>query len=92
MFHTSRPKCQDFEKCDSLLLNLFLLLKNSNVKSNIFEEVQNVYGLKTLKLIKAVITRWLSHGRAAERVLECYEPLIAALDEICLRKKELAVR
>ena len=86
------PKYEDFVKFDSLLLNLFLLLKNSNVKSNILEEVQNAYGLKMLKLIKTVITHWLSHGRAAERVLERYEPLIATLDEIYLRKKELAVR
>ena len=81
------PKYEDFVKFDRLLLNLFLLLKNSNVKSNIFEEVQNAYGLKTLKLIKVAITRWLTHGRAAERVLERYEPLIPALDEIYLRKK-----
>ena len=45
-----------------------------------------------LKLIKVVITRWLSHRRAAERVLERYEPLIAALDEMSLRKKEPVVR
>ena len=45
-----------------------------------------------LKLIKAVITPSLSHGRAAERVLECYEPLIPALEEIYLRKKEPVVR
>ena len=86
------PKYEDFVKFDSLLLNLFLLLKNSDMKSNIFEEVQNAYGLKMLKLIKAVVTHWLSHGRAAERVLERYEPLIAALEEIYLRKKEPAVR
>ena len=86
------PKYEDFVIFDSLLLNLFLLLKNSNVKSNIFEEVQNTYGFKMLKLIKVVITRWLSHGRAAERVLERYEPLIPALDEMSLRKKEPVVR
>ena len=50
------PKYDNFVKFDSLLLNLYLLLKNSTVKSNIFEEVQNAYGLKSLKLIKAVTT------------------------------------
>ena len=62
------------------------------MKSNTFEEVQNAYGLKTLQPLKSVITCWLSHGRAAERVLEHYEPLIAALDKIYLREKEPAVR
>ena len=60
-------KHDDFVKFDSLLLNLYLLWKNSSVKSNIFEEVQNAYGLKSLKLIKAMTIRWLSHGKAAER-------------------------
>ena len=54
-------KYGEFVKFDSLLLNLYLLLKNSTVKPNIFEEVQNAYGLKLLKLIKAVLTRWVSH-------------------------------
>ena len=82
------PKYDDFVKFDSLLLNLYLLLKNSTVKSNIFEEVPNAYGLKLLKLIKAVTTRWLSH----ERVLDCYKALVALLDSIYLRKKEAAAR
>ena len=82
------PKYDNFVKFDSLLLNLYLLLKNSTVKSNIFEEVPNAYGLKLLKLIKAVTTRWLSH----ERVLDCYKALVALLDSIYLRKKEPAVR
>ena len=51
------PKYDDFVKFDSLLLNLYLLLKNSTVKSNIFEEVQNACELKSLKLITVVTTR-----------------------------------
>ena len=76
------PKYEDFVKFDSLLLNLFLLLKNSRVKSTIFEGVQTVYGLTSLKLIKAAVTRWLSCGKAAERVLDCCESLVVALDAI----------
>ena len=86
------PRYNDFQKFDSLLLNLFLLLKNSSVKQSIFNEVQNAYGLQSLKLIKAAVTRWLSHGKAAERVLDRFESLVAALDEIYLRKHEPAVR
>ena len=42
-------KYDEFVKFHSLLLNLFLLLKNSRIKLNIFEEDQNAYGLKSLK-------------------------------------------
>ena len=72
-------------------LNLYLLLKNSTVKSNIFEELQNAYGLKSLKVIKSVTTRWLSHEKAVETVLDRSEALVASLDAIYLRKKEPAV-
>ena len=68
-------------------LNLYLLLKSSTVKSNIFEELQNAYGLKSLKVIKSVTTRWLSHGKAVETVLDRSEALVASLDAIYLRKK-----
>ena len=78
------PRYSDFQKFDSLLLNLFQLLKNSSVKQSIFNEVQNAYGLKSLKLIKAAVTRLLSHGKAAERVLDRFESLVAALDEMYL--------
>ena len=86
------PKYDDFVRLDSLLLNLYLLLKNSTFKSNVFEEVQNAYGLKSLKPIKAVTTRSLSNGKAVERVPDHYEALVASLDAIYLRNKELAVR
>ena len=48
-------------------------------QSNISEEVQNAYGLKSLKLIKAVTTRWLSYGNVVERVLNRYEVLVDSL-------------
>ena len=86
------PKYDDFVRLDSLLLNLYLLLKNSTFKSNVFEEVQNAYGLKSLKPIKAVTTRSLSNGKAVERVPDHYEALVASFDAIYLRNKELAVR
>jgi len=86
------PQFQEFSKFDGLLLNLYLLLKHSGVKQAIFEELQNAYDLPTLKLIKAAVTRWLSHGKACARVLLRFESLVAALDAIYLRKKEPAVR
>ena len=50
------PKFDEFKGFDSLLLNLYLLLKNSNVKQSILQEVQAAYGLQSLKLIKAAVT------------------------------------
>ena len=81
-------KYDDFVEFQRLLLNLYLLLKNSTVKSYIFEQVQNAYGLKSLKLIKVVTTRSLSHEKAVKRVLNRYEAFVASLDAIYLRKKE----
>ena len=86
------PKYDDFVKFDRLLLNLYLLLRNCTVTSNIFEDVHNAYGSKLLKLMKAVTTRWLSHRKAVQRVLHPYEALVASLDAIYLRKKEPTAR
>ena len=86
------PQFEDFKKFDGLLLNLYLLLKNRSVKQAIFDEVQKAYELTSLKLIKAAVMRWLSHGKAAQRVLDRFKTLVAALDEIYLRKSEPAVR
>ena len=86
------PFHKEFETFDGLLLNLYLLLKNSTVKSSIFEEVQQSYEQTSLKLIKAAVTRWLSHGKAAQRVLDRYSQLLEALNIIYQRKKEPAVQ
>ena len=86
------PEFKEFENFDGLLLNLYLLLKNSNVKQSMFEEVQQAYNLSSLRLIKAAVTCWLSHGQAGQRVLDRYEALVAALDAIYLCKREPAVR
>ena len=63
------PRYPNMVKFDSLLLNLSLVLKNSNNKTNAFMEVQEVYGLPKLKLIKAVYTRWLSQGKATDALI-----------------------
>ena len=86
------PFHKEFETFDGLLLNLYLSMKNSTVKSSIFDEVQKSYDLTSLKLIKAAVTRWLSHGKAAQRVLDRYQPLVEALNTIYERKKEPAVQ
>ena len=45
-------------------------MKNNSIKQAIFKEVQNAYGLTSVTLIKVAVTRWLSHGKVAQRVLD----------------------
>ena len=85
------PWHKPFENFDGLLLNLYLLLKNSSVKTLIFNEIQQSYNQPSLKLIKAATTRRLSHGRAAERILDRYQALVEALETVYGRKQEPAV-
>ena len=85
------PQYAHFKKFDSLLLNLYLLLKNSSVKQVIFDKVEKAYELTSLKLIKAAETHWLSHGKAAQWVLDRYESLVTSLDAIYEWTSEPAV-
>ena len=78
------PQFDEFKNFDSLLLNLYLLLKNSSMKQSIFNEVQCAYGLDSLKLIKDAVTCWRSHGTAAQLVFDCFEPLVASIGAMCL--------
>ena len=57
-------------------------MKNSIVKTSIFMKVQETYGLEKLELNKAEVTGWLSHGKASNICLDCYEPLLVSLEEI----------
>ena len=85
------PKYDEFKQVKVLLLILYYILKNSSVRQSIFEEVQKAYKLTSLKAIEAAATCWLGHGYAAQRVLDCYKPLVAELDIIYLCKSEPAV-
>ena len=44
-----------------------------------------------MKLIKAAVNRWLSHGKKAQRVLDCCKILMAPLYVIYMRRMEPAV-
>ena len=49
--------------------------------------------MKALKIVKAAVTRWLSHGAACKRCRERYVQIVEALDDITARdqtKPELA--
>lgn len=82
----------EFLEYDSLLLNLFLVFKNSTVRMSTFSDMQELYGMQSLKLIKAAVTRWLSHGKASQRVIDRFMPLVSALDEIYRKRREPAIK
>ena len=58
---------------DSLLLQLWKKFKFSMTNKSVLEEIQQVQGnLKTLKILKASASRWLSHVNSTKRVIEIF--------------------
>ena len=57
-------------------------MKHSTVKASVFGAAQTAVGEKTLKLLKAAPTRWLSHGEASKRLFSRFESLVDALDTL----------
>lgn len=70
---------------DALLLGLWKTFHFSSKNRYILREIQEAYGLKALNVIKAAVTRWLSHGAACKRCRERYGMIISALDDIVTR-------
>ena len=54
------------------MLLIYKLFDNSPQKFAIFKDVQASYDVKELSMVRASSTRWLSHGRACERIIERY--------------------
>ena len=44
--------------------------------------------LKPLKIIKACVTRWLTHGESCIQVIIRFEPLLDALDSIFMERSD----
>ena len=64
-------------------------MKCSSVKSVVYSEAQVVEGLKNLSLLKAVPTRWLSHGEATKCLISRFQPLIDSLDTMIMKDQKL---
>ena len=73
-------------KLDKLLLGLWKSFHYSTLNCSIITEIHKAYGMKELHLVKAVVTRWLSHGAICRRCLERYEEILAALDQVLVAK------
>ena len=80
------PKYQKLTELDGHLISLRKTFKSSSIKQSIFEEAQIQEDLKPLKITKACITRWLTHGESSIRVIVRFEPLLDALDSIFMER------
>ena len=58
------------ESIDRLLLGLWKGFYYTGKTHHILKSIQKAYGLKVLNLVKAAVTRWLSHGAACKH---CWE-------------------
>ena len=71
---------------DTMLLSVWKLFKYSTIKKEIFNDIQCVYELTPLKVIKACTTWWLTHGEALWRIMSQFESLVDLLDAIYNKK------
>ena len=73
------------QSTDSLLLGLWKTFHFSSKNCFILQEIQKAYGMKSLNVTKAAVTRWLSHGAACKRCRERYGMILGSLDDIITR-------
>ena len=59
-------------KIDQLLLGLWKMFYYCSKNRHVLAELQKVYGIKTLQMVKIATTRWLSHGAVCKRCIERY--------------------
>ena len=70
-----------------MILSVWKLFKYITIKKEVFNDMQCVYELTPLKVIKVCTTRWLTHGEACWRIISRFEPLVDALDAIYNKKR-----
>ena len=77
---------------DAMLLSVWKLFKYSTIKKEVFNDMQHVYALIPLKVIKACTTRWLTHDKACWRIILRFEPLVDLLDAVYNEKRCVDVK
>ena len=77
---------------DITLLGLWKIYHFSPKRRSALVSFQVIYVKKTLKILKVVVTRWLTHSAASERVLDCLLEVLEALNQICIDTNESEVR
>ena len=62
--------------------------KFSPIKQAGFENTQIEHNLKQIKIIKAIVTCWFTHGESCPQVISRFETLIDSLDAIYMERKD----
>ena len=61
-------------------------------KKGSYTGISSKYSKKPLKMLKAAVTQWLTHGRASEGILNCFCELMETFDQISLNSAEPEAR
>ena len=91
LFHLIKQFTELFN-LDKLLISTWKLFKYSSIKNSIFLEAQEAMNLKPLKILKSCTTGWLTHGESCILIIFRYEAIIAALDEINTKTRDLETK
>lgn len=78
----------DLQHVDELMLTLWKFFKNSSVRAAVVQNAQEVEGLRSLKILRASVVRWLTHGKTAVRIITRFPQLIQALDALYSQRNE----
>ena len=85
-------KYNGLESVDVILLSLQQNFHYSSVKQAVFHNAQEAENLPPLKILKACTTRWLTEGETSSCIINCFKPLVAALDALFKYKKDLKAK
>jgi hypothetical protein len=68
------------DEFDHLLLDIYISIDYSKVAKLVFRNIQAINGENPLHIVKAAMTRWLSHFKATEWILGKYQHLLDTFD------------
>ncbi|XP_052260782.1 E3 SUMO-protein ligase KIAA1586-like isoform X2 [Dreissena polymorpha] len=80
------------KEVDGLLISIWKLFQYSPKKAAVFQHMQEVYGERPIKIVRAATTRWLSHLRACVRFISRYEQLLDTFDALIEDSREPEVQ
>ena len=81
VFKHLMTRYQILNSLDALLLQLWKTFKFSTNNKAALDEIQKAE-INTLKMLKACVTRWLTHGKTTKRVSEIFVEIVDSLDNI----------
>ena len=83
VFKHLMTRYQVVNSLDSLLLQLWKTFKFSTNNKAVLDEIQKGEGkTNTLKMLKACVIRWLTHGKTTKRVSEMFVEIVDSFDNI----------